>query len=72
MDAANLHQFYLDVRARLNFVNVEASPLLRKPTGNHHDGGTRFAIAGLPPGDLDPDRVNYDTFLNWVLAGAPE
>ncbi len=29
-------------------------------------------MAGLPPGDANTDRVNYDTFLNWILAGTPE
>ncbi len=70
-DAANLHQFYLDVRARISFVNVESSPLLQRPSGNHHPAGL---IAGfdtsLPVADAG--RVHYDTFLNWILAGAPE
>jgi hypothetical protein len=26
----------------------------------------------LPPGDTTTDRVNYDTFLNRILAGTPE
>ncbi len=71
VNAADLHQFYLDIRARLNFANVESSRLLQRPSGNHHPGGL---VAGfdtsLAPGNAG--RVHYDTFLNWILNGAPE
>ena len=71
IDASDLHQFYIDVRARINFVNVESSPLLRRPSGNHHHGGLLSGFdTSLPVADAG--RVHYDTFLNWILSGAPE
>lgn len=68
-DAADMHQLYLNVRGRINFTDIEGSPLLRKPSGNHHCGGTPLPNTGLPG---DAGRVLYDTMLNWVLDGAPE
>ena len=71
IDASDLHQFYIDVRARINFANVESSSLLRRPSGNHHHGGLLSGFdTSLPVADAG--RVHYDTFLNWILAGAPE
>jgi len=70
-DATDDAWFYAEVRSRINFTDIGASPLLRKPSGNHHNGGL---IAGFdatkPPGD--PARVLYDRFLNWILNGAPQ
>jgi len=68
--AANIHQFYLDIRARLNFTDVEASYLLRRPSGHHHPGGllTGFDVDN----QIGGNRVHYDTILNWVANGAPE
>jgi mono/diheme cytochrome c family protein len=64
--------FYTELRGRINFADLEASPLLRKPSGNHHRGGGPGATfdASLAPGQ--PGRVNYDLFLNWILNGAPQ
>lgn len=62
---------YAKVKGLVNFTDVEASALLRKPAGNHHGGN---AIAGFKvsedPGDAL--RVDYDTILNWILNGAPQ
>jgi hypothetical protein len=41
--------FYNDLRGRINFTDVAASPLLRKPTGNHHYGGLIFDMTPLVP-----------------------
>lgn len=63
--------FYAEVRGRINFTDLAASPLLRKPAGFHHRGGgpgTTFNST-LAPGAAG--RVNYDLFLNWILNGAP-
>ncbi len=69
--ASDLHQFYLDIRGRINFANVESSRLLQRPSGNHHPGGLLAGFdASLAPGAAN--RVHYDTFLNWILNGAPE
>jgi mono/diheme cytochrome c family protein len=62
--------FYTEVRGRINFSDVFASPLLRKPSGNHHNGDLRPEFtATQPPGHAS--RVDYDLFLNWILNGAP-
>lgn len=65
---------YTEVRGRINFTDIIASPLLRKPAGFHHNG-----VAGqqqrpgfdtsLAPGAAG--RVHYDMFVNWILNGAP-
>lgn len=57
---------YSEVLARVNFSDPGNSPLLTKPLGDHHNGGTR------PGFDLTGDRSRYDTFVNWIMAGAPE
>ena len=64
--------FYAEVRSRINFTDVIASPLLRKPSGNHHNGQLRpgFSEANNAPGQAA--RASYDTFLNWILNGAPQ
>ncbi len=61
---------HAEVRSRVNFADIAASPLLRKPTGLHHSGGP------LPNFDDTkevgrPERKDYDTFVAWILAGAP-
>jgi len=63
--------FYAEIRSRVNFTEIVASPLLRKPAGHHHGGGgplTGFHDE-LAPGA--GDRANYDLFLNWIVNGAP-
>jgi hypothetical protein len=54
------------VRSLVNFNDPPNSRLLLKPSGNHHAGGQLIGF------DLDGNRANYDLFLNWILAGAPE
>lgn len=69
--ATNDDWYYTELRGRINFTDIVASPLLRKPSGNHHFGGLRGGFnASLPPGTAG--RANYDMFLNWILNGAPE
>jgi hypothetical protein len=75
LDATDDLWFYNEVRSRINFTDIVASPLLRKPFGKHHRGApsgnpmTGFD-ATLVPGD--PGRADYDLFLNWILNGAPQ
>jgi len=38
-DADDDYEFYRALRGRVNLTDFLASPLLRKPTGNHHAGG---------------------------------
>lgn len=70
--------FHAEVRGRINFSELAASPLLRKPAGHHHNGGyqagfgdpvNKIPAEQLAPGD--PMRAYYDMFLNWMLNGAP-
>jgi mono/diheme cytochrome c family protein len=70
-DATDDLWFYTELRGRINFTDVIASPLLRKPSGNHHAGGLQTGFdTSKAPGD--PLRANYDLFLNWILNGAPQ
>ena len=41
VNAADDALFYAEVRGRINFTDVGASALLRKPAGHHHNGGRR-------------------------------
>ena len=71
LDATNDHWLYTELRGRINFTDLAASALLRKPSGNHHNGGLRPGFdTSLTPGDAG--RVDYDKFLGWILNGAPE
>ena len=71
IDATDDLWFFTDVRGRINFTDLVASPLLRKPSGNHHGGGLRpgFDTSAVPG---QAARANYDLFLNWILNGAPQ
>lgn len=70
-NATDEHWLYKEVRGRVNFTDLAASPLLRKPAGHHHNGGLQPGFdASLAPGDAG--RANYDLILNWILNGAPE
>jgi len=69
-DYATTAEFLNTVRSRINFTDIVASPLLRKPSGNHHGGAL---VAGFdtsnPVGNASRD--NYDLFVEWIMAGAP-
>src|SRR5271169_1101179 len=63
--------FYAEVRSRINFEEIAASALLRKPSGFHHRGGHGKGFdTSLAPGQ--PGRAKFDVFLNWALNGAPQ
>ena len=63
--------YYAEVRSRINFAEIAASELLRKPSGLHHRGGRGDGFdTSLAPGQ--PGRAKYDVFLNWALNGAPQ
>jgi len=79
------YHFYRMLRGRVNLTDFLASPLLRKPTGNHHGGGQVLdpanatvcvAPAGYP--QCLPfatygaySTAVYNTFLDWIQHGAP-
>ena len=70
VDATDEQWFYTELRGRINFTDVAASPLLRKPTGHHHNGGTIWDLTTYPtPGNSN--RLGYDQFVAWILNGAP-
>jgi hypothetical protein len=70
-DATNRNWLYTEVRGRINFTDIIDSPLLRKPSGHHHNGGMIPGFdSSKPPGDAA--RVNYDKITAWILRGAPE
>jgi len=70
IDATDELWLYTDVRGRVNFTELAASAILRKPSGNHHGGLQLTGFdTSVPPGD--PARANYDLFVNWILNGAP-
>jgi hypothetical protein len=70
-DATDDHWFYTELRGRINFTDVIASPLLRKPSGNHHSGDRRIGFdTRVAPGQVE--RQDYDKILGWILNGAPE
>jgi hypothetical protein len=63
--------YYAEVRSRINFEEIAASDLLRKPAGLHHRGGRGDGFdTSAAPGQ--PGRAKYDVFLNWALNGAPQ
>jgi hypothetical protein len=71
VDATDDLWFYTELRGRINFTDLVASPLLRKPSGNHHGGNLRPGFdTTFAPGQVE--RVNYDLFLNWILNGAQQ
>src|SRR5882672_11299366 len=54
------------LRGRANLTEIEASPLLRKPSGNHHNGGTLLNLSDTSSGG---GLSNYSILYNWILAG---
>jgi hypothetical protein len=63
--------FYKEVRGRINFTEISASPLLRKPSGNYHNGSIRPGFdTSRPVGHID--RADYDLFVNWIMNGAQQ
>lgn len=73
-------EFYTALRGRINFTDVAASPLLRKPRNHHHAGGLMFDFANATACAApcsgyatygDWYRAQYNMFVNWILNGAP-
>lgn len=75
--ATNDLWFYTELRGRINFTDIAASPLLRKPAGHHHGANDFPGVTpragfntSLEPGQAG--RADYDLILNWILNGAPQ
>jgi len=82
VDSTDDEWFYSELRGRINFTDVAASPLLRKPTGHHHGGGLvlDFTNSGAcAPATCGAAYTTYgayyaaayNMFVNWILNGAP-
>jgi hypothetical protein len=57
--------FLKALAGRVNLTEIQASPLLRKPSGNHHAGNDPIDLS--TPAGLS----NYSILYNWILAGMP-
>jgi hypothetical protein len=70
IDATDDQWLYAEVRGRVNMTDWVASSLLRKPSGNHHNGLQRPGFnTALAPGASG--RSEYDKFVSWIVNGAP-
>ncbi|PCE24301.1 hypothetical protein [Burkholderia ubonensis] len=68
---------YQNIRSRINFTDINASPLLQKPAGlEGHGGGLQsgFDLSGPPTqaSAMPVGRESYDLLVNWIMNGAPE
>ena len=57
--------FLKALSGRVNLTDMQESPLLRKPSGDHHNGGKLFDLA------TSAGLENYSIFYSWILAGMP-
>lgn len=85
IDVTDDRWFYTELRGSINFTDINASPLLRKPSGHHHAGGLGFNTASTTAcsgtatyPDCTPYlnlgafySAKYKMFVNWILNGAP-
>lgn len=60
--------FLKALAGRVNLTEIGASPLLRKPTGNHHNGLKVIDTTDTSTGGSGGLR-NYSILYNWILAG---
>ena len=67
IDATDDAWFAKALEGRVNLTEIEASPLLRKPTGNHHNGKMLLDVTDAVNGGLR----DYSILYNWILAGMP-
>lgn len=83
VDSNDDYEFYKALRGRVNLTDFLASPLLRKPTGHHHNAGAVLDVTatgtacGAAPACAPfanygaYSQAVYDTFLDWIQHGAP-
>jgi mono/diheme cytochrome c family protein len=60
--------FLKALAGRVNLTEIGASPLLRKPTGNHHNGLKVIDTTDISTNGNGGLR-NYSILYNWILAG---
>jgi hypothetical protein len=65
-DATDEAWFLKAVQGRVNLTEITASPLLRKPSGNHHKGLMLLDVADTTS---NGGLRNYSILYNWILAG---
>jgi mono/diheme cytochrome c family protein len=66
VDATDDAWFLKAIAGRVNLTEIGASPLLRKPSGNHHKGLMLLDVADNTNGG---GLSNYSILYNWILAG---
>jgi hypothetical protein len=66
VDATDEAWFLKAVQGRVNPTEIAASPLLRKPSGNHHKGLMLLDVSDTSSGG---GLSNYSIIYNWILAG---
>src|SRR5262249_77244 len=67
-DATDEAWFLKALSGRVNLTEIEASQLLRKPSGNHHNGKMLLDVSDKSDGG---GPSNYSILYNWILAGMP-
>jgi mono/diheme cytochrome c family protein len=67
-DATDDAWFLKALAGRVNLTEIGASALLRKPTGNHHNGQKVIDTADTSTNSNGGLR-SYSIFYNWILAG---
>jgi len=60
--------FLKAISGRVNLTEIGASPLLRKPSGNHHNGGKVIDTTDTSSNSNGGLR-NYSILYNWILGG---
>jgi hypothetical protein len=66
IDATDEAWFLKAVQGRVNPTEIAASPLLRKPSGNHHKGLMLLDVADTTSGG---GLSNYSILYNWIVGG---
>jgi hypothetical protein len=68
VDATDDAWFLKSLQGRVNLTEIEASQLLRKPSGNHHNGLMLLDVSDKSTGG---GLSAYSILYNWILAGMP-
>jgi hypothetical protein len=66
VDATDEAWFLKAIQGRVNLTEIAASPLLRKPSGNHHKG---LMLLDVSDTTSNGGLRNYSILYNWILAG---